>query len=77
MDQNDYQISFDQFQYQFLLNFLSGTCNIFTIINADEKRIAVEALRISDNVQAAQELAAINVENYPQNFVFLDSELGY
>ena len=62
---------------QFLLNFLSGTCNIFTIINADEKRIAVEALRISDNVQAAQELAAINVENYPQNFVFLDSELGY
>jgi hypothetical protein len=59
---------------QFLLNFLSGTCNIFTIINADEKRIAVEALRISDNQRAAQELASINVENYPQNFVFLDSK---
>ena len=59
---------------QFLLNFLSGACNIFTIINADEKRIAVEALRISDNQRAAQELASINVENYPQNFVFLDSK---
>jgi hypothetical protein len=59
---------------QFLVNFLSGTCNIFTIINADEKRIAVEALRISDSQRAAQELAAINVQNYPQNFVFLDGE---
>ena len=59
---------------QFLLNFLSGTCNIFTIINADEKRIAIEALRISDNQRAAQEFAAMNIENYPQNFVFLDSK---
>jgi hypothetical protein len=57
-----------------LVNFLGGTCNIFTIINADEKRIAVEALRISDNQRAAQELAAINVENYPQNFVFSDGK---
>lgn len=58
----------------FLVNFLSGTCNIFTVVNADEKRVAVEALRISDNQRAAQELASINIETYPQNFVFLDSK---
>lgn len=64
---------------QFLINFVGATCTVFTLANTNERRIAIEALRMSDHVRASLELQAATADesamNYPQNYVFLDGHV--
>jgi hypothetical protein len=59
----------------FLINSLSGSCNIFTLMDNNEKCVAIEALRISDNTRAAHELATMHITDYPQNLVYIDGRV--
>ena len=63
----------------FLINFVGATCSIFTIATLDERRIAIEALRMAEHQRASLELQAATADEtntvYPQNYVFLDGHV--
>ncbi len=63
----------------YLINFVGATCSVFTIATADERRIAVEALRMADHNRASLELQAATENEtaiqYPANFIFLDGHV--
>ncbi len=62
----------------FLINFVGGTCSVFTITNSDEARIACEALRMAEHHRASLELQAASTNEttiYPQNYVLLDGHV--
>lgn len=64
---------------QFLINFVGATCTVFTLASTNERRIAIEALRMSDHVRASLELQAATADeqqtHYPSNYVFLDGHV--
>lgn len=64
---------------QFLINFVGATCTVFTLASTNERRIAIEALRMADHVRASLELQAATADeqqtHYPSNYVFLDGHV--
>ncbi|CAF0785839.1 unnamed protein product [Brachionus calyciflorus] len=61
----------------FMANFVGTTCSIFTLSSSDERRIAIEALRMAEQPRASLELQAATSDEtqYPQNYVFLDGHV--
>ena len=64
----------------FLIAFVGATCAVFTLANADERRVAIEALRMAEYTRASLELQAATdplttTTHYPQNYVFLDQHV--
>ena len=62
---------------RFLIDFVGATCIIFSIEAPEERRVAIETLRMAEHVRASLELEAspVPITLYPHYYVLLDGHV--